>query len=94
MTLNVQDAATFQKRLTGLPVMECPCGENVLTAGSTTGRLFVLRSGSVEILKDGVQIAEISEPGAVFGEMAVLNPESGGRSARHCELCGFLVCLF
>ena len=91
MALNVHDAATFQKRLTGLPVMECPCGENVLTAGSTTGRLFVLRSGSVEVLKDGVQIAEISEPGAVFGEMAVLLDQPHTADVRARERSEFLV---
>jgi CRP/FNR family transcriptional regulator, cyclic AMP receptor protein len=47
-------------------------GETVLTAGSTTGRLLVLRSGAVEVVKDGVQIAKVSAPGSVFGELAAL----------------------
>ena len=32
--------------------------EVVLTAGSKTGRLLFLRSGAVEVVKDGVQIAK------------------------------------
>jgi CRP/FNR family transcriptional regulator, cyclic AMP receptor protein len=68
----VPDAAAFQKKLAGLSVMEFQTGENVLTAGSSTGRLLVLRSGTVEVIKDGVQIAKVSTPGAVFGELAAL----------------------
>src|SRR4051794_35096403 len=62
-TLLVPDAASFQDRLARLPIMKCEAGEDVLTAGSTTGRLLVLRSGTVEVIKDGVQIAEVSAPG-------------------------------
>jgi len=52
--------------------MKSQAGETVLTAGSTDGRLLVLRSGTVEVIKDGVQIARTSAPGTVFGELAVL----------------------
>jgi CRP/FNR family transcriptional regulator, cyclic AMP receptor protein len=55
-----------------LPVVKYQAGETVLTAGSTTGRLLVLRSGAVEVVKDGVQIAKVSAPGSVFGELAAL----------------------
>jgi CRP/FNR family transcriptional regulator, cyclic AMP receptor protein len=55
-----------------LPVVKYQAGETVLTAGSTTGRLLVLRSGAVEVVKDGVQIAKVSAPGSVFGELATL----------------------
>ena len=44
----------------------------VLAAGSTTGRLLILREGAVEIVKEGVQIAKVTEPGAVFGELSIL----------------------
>jgi CRP-like cAMP-binding protein len=37
-----------------------------------TGGLLFLKSGAVEVIKDGVQIASVSAPGAVFGELAVL----------------------
>ncbi len=68
----VPDAAAFQAKLATLPIMTCQAGEKVLTTGSTDGRLLVLRRGAVEVLKDDVQIAKVSTPGAVFGEMAVL----------------------
>jgi CRP/FNR family cyclic AMP-dependent transcriptional regulator len=68
----IPDPAAFQRRLAALPAATYQAGETVLAAGSRTGRLFVLRKGAVEIVKDGVQIAKVSEPGAVFGELAVL----------------------
>jgi len=72
MPLLIPDAAAFEKRLADLSMVKYQAGETVLTAGSTTGSLFVLRSGAVEVVKDEVQIAEVSAPGSVFGELAVL----------------------
>ena len=68
----IPDAAAFERRLAGLPVAKHPAYQIVLTAGSKTGRLLFLRSGSVEVIKDGERIAEVSAPGSVFGEQAVL----------------------
>jgi CRP-like cAMP-binding protein len=66
------DAADFLKRCAGLSMTRLRAGETILTSGSKTGRLLVLRSGSAEVVKDGAQIAKVSTPGAVFGELAVL----------------------
>lgn len=68
----VPDIQTFQERIASLPVAKFQTGESVLTAGSTTGFLLVLKKGSAEVIKDGAQIAVVSIPGSVFGEMAVL----------------------
>jgi CRP/FNR family cyclic AMP-dependent transcriptional regulator len=68
----IPDADAFRNSLAALPVSTFQPGEIVLAAGSTTGRLFILRQGAVEIVKDGTQIARVSESGAVFGELAVL----------------------
>ena len=85
----VPDAAAFKERLTGLPVMRYQAGETVLTAGSTGGRLLVLRSGVVEVIKDGVPIAEVSTPGAVFGELAVLLDQPHTADVRTLEQSEF-----
>jgi CRP/FNR family cyclic AMP-dependent transcriptional regulator len=66
-------------------------GETVLTAGSTTGRLLVLKEGTVEVMKDGVQIAKVSEPGAVFGELAVLLDKPHTADIRAMERSEFSV---
>ena len=68
----VPDAGTFEARFADLPITKHDAGETVLTAGSTTGRLLVLKSGVVEVVKDGEQIAKVSTPGAVLGELAIL----------------------
>jgi CRP-like cAMP-binding protein len=68
----IPDSDEFRKGLTRLPVLTFQPGEMVLAAGSTTGRLFVLRRGAVEVLRDGIQIARVSDAGAVLGELAAL----------------------
>jgi CRP/FNR family cyclic AMP-dependent transcriptional regulator len=66
----IPDFATW--RFAGLPVVKHRAREVVLTAGSKTGRLLFLRNGTVEVVKDGVQIASVNATGSVFGELAVL----------------------
>jgi hypothetical protein len=57
--------ATLERRLAGLPVVKHRAREVVLTAGSKTGGLLFLRSGTVEVVKDGVQVASVNVPGSV-----------------------------
>ena len=85
----VHDATALQKRLAGLPVMTCRAGEEVLAAGSRTGKLFFLKSGTVEVAKDGVQIAKVSTPGAVFGELSVLLDQPHSADVRALEQSEF-----
>jgi CRP-like cAMP-binding protein len=85
----VPDTVVFQEKLAGLSVTKYSAGETVLTAGSSTGRLFVLRSGSVEVVKDGVQIAQVSTPGAVFGELAALLDQPHTADVRALEQSEF-----
>lgn len=87
----VPDATAFQKKLAGLPTINCQTGEAVLTAGSTTGKLLILKSGTVEIVKDGMQIAKVSEPGAVFGELAILLDQPHTADVRTLEPSEFLL---
>ena len=68
----ISDSAAFQTRLAALPVASYEIGETVLVAGTNSGRLLVLKKGAVEVLKDGMRIAEVSEPGVVFGELSML----------------------
>jgi CRP-like cAMP-binding protein len=47
-------------------------GATLIAEGRETGRLFVLKSGTVEIRRRGVLVTEIAEPGAVLGELSLL----------------------
>lgn len=62
----------LRARLANLPTETFEAGATVLSAGSTTGRVLILREGAVEVLRDGIRIVEVSDPGAVFGELALL----------------------
>jgi CRP/FNR family cyclic AMP-dependent transcriptional regulator len=55
-----------------LPTRTFAAGDTVIEEGSPAGVLYVLASGSVEVLKGGVQITTVAEPGEFFGEMSVL----------------------
>src|SRR5580692_2486146 len=64
----IPDSAVFLKRIEALPLVTYQAGENVLTAGSRTGRLLILKKGAVVVVKETIEIAKVAEPGAVFGE--------------------------
>ena len=49
-----------------------PAGTTLLSEGETSGQLYILAEGKVEVLRGETQVAVVSEPGAVFGEMSVL----------------------
>ena len=56
----------------GLPIREFEAGDAVIAEGSPAEVLYVLASGSVEIVKGDVQITTVAEPGSFLGEMSVL----------------------
>jgi CRP-like cAMP-binding protein len=62
----------FLERCRAFPAMELAPGEVMLREGERTGRLFVLAEGCLEVFRGEVQVALVDEPGAVFGEMALL----------------------
>ena len=54
------------QRIATLPVAIHEAGEIVFAAGTTTGRLLILIKGAVTIEKEGLEIAQVTEPGAVY----------------------------
>ncbi|PTY06831.1 hypothetical protein DB346_00835 [Verrucomicrobia bacterium LW23] len=56
----------------GKPVISYTTGEIVMKQGDKTGKLFVLKTGAVEVVKNGSIISTVTETGAVFGELAAL----------------------
>jgi CRP/FNR family transcriptional regulator, cyclic AMP receptor protein len=47
-------------------------GKLVIREGETTGHLYILIEGRLEVIKGDTVVATITEPGAVLGEMSVL----------------------
>jgi CRP-like cAMP-binding protein len=68
----IPDLSVVQRKFATLPLVTYQAGETVLSTDSTTGRLLFLKEGAVTVEKEGVQIARVTEPGAVFGELSVL----------------------
>ena len=58
------DTEVWQKRLATLPLASYGAGETVFSDGTKTGRLLILKTGLVSIVKGGTQIAKVAEPGA------------------------------
>jgi len=87
----VPDVAVLQRKLGGFPLVTYQAGENVLTAGLITGRLLILKQGAVGVIREGVQIAKVTEPGAVFGELSVLLDQPHTADVRALEVSEFHV---
>jgi CRP/FNR family transcriptional regulator, cyclic AMP receptor protein len=63
---------TILEHCAGLSERRFEEGESVLGEGEKTGTLFVLIEGCVEVRKGDAPVATVREPGALFGEMAIL----------------------
>lgn len=57
---------------TDLPEQRLAAGETLLQEGVRTDRLYVLRSGAFEVVRNGVRVVLITEPGAFLGEISAV----------------------
>lgn len=55
-----------------LPVLPVAAGGTLIHEGVRTDRLYVLQSGVFAVVRNGVRVVEISEPGAFLGEISAL----------------------
>jgi len=85
------DVAKFLESLSGLPVEDHEPGTVILRKGETTGKLFVLKQGAVEVVDNDRRIAQSSMPGAVFGELCVLLDQPHMADVRVLEPSTFYV---
>src|SRR5215470_10755073 len=74
-----------------LPQQTFSGGEDVLGEGAHRGVLYILASGSVEIVKAGVQITTVAEPGSIFGEVSILLDAPHMATVRTLEAATFHV---
>ena len=54
------------------PLRTLAPGDPLIEAGEASGELYVLQSGKLSVVRDGLEIATIAEPGSLIGEMSVL----------------------
>src|SRR6218665_2826583 len=57
-------------------------GDLFIEEGGGRGSLFILETGTVEVLRGETVVATIGEPGAIIGEMSVLLDTPHGASVR------------
>jgi len=62
----------FENMLPSLPLVTYRAGEIIVTAGSKSGRLLVLKNGALVILDGSTEIARVDHPGAIIGEISAL----------------------
>lgn len=62
----------IEERLATLPVTTFQAGEVVFLAGSKSDQLLFLKNGAVAVVKDGIEVARVTQRNAVFGELSVL----------------------
>ncbi|MFY8031185.1 MAG: cyclic nucleotide-binding domain-containing protein [Devosia sp.] len=56
----------------GLPLVRFAQHEVLIAEGPATGRMFILATGAIEVLRGQTMVAEVAEPGAIFGEISAL----------------------
>ena len=62
----------IKESLKEFPLISLAAGETLLVQGEASDSVFFMLEGTVKIIKDGCEVAIISDEGAVFGEMAVM----------------------
>ncbi|MEZ5787942.1 MAG: cyclic nucleotide-binding domain-containing protein [Xanthobacteraceae bacterium] len=81
----------IEERLAALPLATFQIGDVVFLAGSRSDRLLFLKKGTVAVVKDGVEIARVTQSNAVFGELSVLLDQPHTADVRAVELSQFHV---
>ena len=85
------DPDLIEESLAALPLTKFQPGEVVLLAGSRSEQLLFLKKGTVAIVKDGIEIARVTESGAVLGELSVLLNQPHSADVRAVEPSEFHV---
>jgi CRP-like cAMP-binding protein len=70
---------------TGGTERQVAAGTLIVAEGGTTGHLYVLMQGKLEVLKGEMVVATVTEPGAVLGEMSVLLGQPHTATVRACS---------
>jgi CRP/FNR family cyclic AMP-dependent transcriptional regulator len=68
----IMEAQDVLAKLDGFPLRVFEPGDVVLSEGSTSGRLFFLKRGAVDVVMSEIDLSRVDQPGAVFGEVGLL----------------------
>ena len=70
---------------TGAIRRNVPAGTLIIHEGGTSGHLYVLIEGRLEVVKGDTVVATLTDPGAVLGEMSVLLDQPHTATVRAAE---------
>lgn len=84
----------FENRKTAFEILEnsdmpsriVPAGEVILSQGSESKEMFIVRSGRAAISVNGQTVEEVG-PGGIFGEMGLIDYESRSATVTAVEAC-------
>lgn len=57
---------------TNFPEMQVPMDTRIIDQGANKGRMYVLKEGSFNVVRNGVRVVRVTEPGSFFGEISAL----------------------
>ena len=89
--MHVMEPGEVLEKVAEHPLRVFEAGDVVLSSGSRTGRLLFLKHGAVDIVVDDVEVARIDEPGAVFGDVALLLDQPHKADVRAVQSSSFHV---
>jgi CRP/FNR family cyclic AMP-dependent transcriptional regulator len=78
---------SFLRHCTGGHERTIAAGVTLIEEGGSTGHLYILLEGQLEVVKAGTTLAFASEPGAMFGEMSLLLDQPHTATVRACAEC-------
>ena len=55
-----------------LPLLSVPAGETLMQENVRSERLYVLVDGAFDVVRNGVRVVQIAEPGAFIGEISAV----------------------
>ncbi len=84
MTIAAIDFQTLANA--GFPLAQFAPGDVIFAEGDPGDKMYVIRSGEVEILLDG-RVLEVLTSGGIFGEMALIDGAARAATARAKTAC-------
>ena len=58
--------------IASLPTLDVPAGTHLIKEGVPMGRIYVLKHGAFDVVRNGVRVVAITEQGAFLGEISAL----------------------
>ena len=74
------DGDTIDGLLSESVLLECNPGDTIISEGDDSKFFCILLKGAMEILKDGKQVNQVSDSGAMVGELALVTDSTRNAS--------------